>query len=132
MARDLMVAIADLAKQDAELSAAYSDYHQHPNFQPLRAAIARIREIAAVPANSEKPIRAIIDMSGGLFNGAWSTVPVDILVIDDQDGEHPRATVPGFTSTHSLEIWAGSENAEVNAEFVDNAFDGAVWLDEDS
>ena len=76
----------------------------------------------------EWPARIIIDMTGGLFNGAFSTTPAEVLVIDSDDPEHPRADVPGFGN----EIWAGQEDAEVDPDVVNAAFDGIAWIDRDT
>jgi hypothetical protein len=66
-------------------------------------------------------------MTGGLFNGAFSTTPAEVLVIDSDDPEHPRAEIPGFGD----KIWAGLESAEVDGDLVDVAFDGIAWIDRD-
>jgi hypothetical protein len=75
----------------------------------------------------ERPNRIIVDMTGGVFNGAFATVPAEILVIDSDDPENPRAGVPGFGDR----IWAGLEDAEVDPDRVDAAFDGIAWIDGD-
>jgi hypothetical protein len=75
----------------------------------------------------ERPARIIIDMTGGVFNGAFSTTGAEILVIDNDDPENPRADVPGFGNG----IWAGLEDAEVDPDVVNAAFDGIAWIDRD-
>jgi hypothetical protein len=72
-----------------------------------------------------QPNRIIIDMTGGVFNGSFSTTNAEILVIDSDDPENPRADVPGFGG----KIWAGLEDAEVNPDLVNAAFDDIVWID---
>jgi hypothetical protein len=74
-----------------------------------------------------QPNRIIIDMTGGVFNGSFSTTNAEILVIDSDDPENPRAGVPGFGDR----IWAGLEDAEVDPDRVDAAFDGIAWIDGD-
>jgi hypothetical protein len=71
--------------------------------------------------------RIIVDMTGGVFNGAFATIPAEILVIDSDDPENPRAGVPGFGD----KIWAGLEDAEVDPDLVNTAFDGIAWMDRD-
>ena len=88
------------------------------------AAIEAGREWLAGLA-PERPARIIIDMTGGVFNGAFSTTGAEILVIDNDDSENPRADVPGFGD----EIWAGLADAEVDADLVNAAFDDIVWID---
>jgi len=75
----------------------------------------------------ERPARIIIDMTGGVFNGAFSTTGAEILLIDSDDPENPRAGVPGFGD----KIWAGLEDAEVDRDLVNTAFDGIAWMDRD-
>jgi hypothetical protein len=75
----------------------------------------------------EPPARIVIDITGGVFNGAFSTTPAEILVIDSDDPENPRADVPGFGDA----IWAGLANAEVDRDLVDVAFDDIAWIDRD-
>jgi hypothetical protein len=64
-------------------------------------------------------------MTGGVFNGACSTASAEILVIDSDDPDNPRADVPGFGD----EIWAGLADAEVDPDLVNAAFDDIVWID---
>jgi len=71
------------------------------------------------------PNRIVIDMTGGVFNGAFSTTGAEILVIDSDDPENPRADVPGFGD----EIWAGLADAEVDPDLVNAAFDDIAWID---
>ena len=73
----------------------------------------------------ERPNRIIVDMTGGVFNGGFSTTGAEILVIDNDDPENPRADVPGFGD----EIWAGLADAEVDSDLVNSAFDDIVWID---
>jgi hypothetical protein len=73
----------------------------------------------------ERPARIIIDMTGGVFNGAFSTTGAEILVIDNDDPENPRADIPGFGDG----IWAGLADAEVDPDLVNAAFDEIVWID---
>jgi hypothetical protein len=75
----------------------------------------------------DRPNRIVIDMMGGVFNGAFATAPAEILVIDSDDPENPRADVPGFGD----KIWAGLEGAEVDPDRVDAAFDDIAWIDRD-
>lgn len=70
------------------------------------------------------PVRIIVDMSGGVFNGASATVPADVLVIDTDDPENPRANLPGYGDA----IWVGNEDVDVDPDKVNAAFDGIVWL----
>ena len=91
------------------------------------AAIEAGREWLAGLA-PERPARIIIDMTGGVFNGAFSTTDAEILLIDSDDPENPRADVPGFGD----KIWAGLEDAEVDRDLVDTAFDGIAWIDRDT
>ena len=88
------------------------------------AAIEAGREWLAGLA-PERPARIIIDMTGGVFNGAFSTTGAEILVIDNDDPENPRADVPGFGD----EIWAGLADAEVDPDLVNAAFDDIVRID---
>jgi hypothetical protein len=69
------------------------------------------------------PVRVIVDISGGTFNGVLATVPCEVLAID-QDDENNNATVPGYTG----EIWAGKETAQVAPAAVNMSFDGIEWL----
>jgi hypothetical protein len=71
------------------------------------------------------PNRIIIDMTGGVFNGSFSMTDAEILVIDSDDPENPRAKVPGFGD----KIWAGLADAEVDPVLVTAAFDDIVWID---
>ena len=75
----------------------------------------------------EPPARIVIDITGGVFNGAFSTTPAEILVIDSDDPENPRADVPGFGDA----IWAELADAEVERDLVDAAFDDIAWIDRD-
>jgi hypothetical protein len=88
------------------------------------AAIEAGRAWLAVLA-PDLPNRIVIDMTGGVFNGAFSTTGAEILVIDSDDPENPRAHVPGFGD----EIWAGLADAEVDPDLVNAAFDDIVWID---
>jgi hypothetical protein len=76
----------------------------------------------------ERPNRIIVDMTGGVFNGAFATAPVEVLVIDSDDPANPRAGVPGFGDR----IWAGLEDAEVDPDRVDATCDGIAWIDRDA
>jgi hypothetical protein len=72
-----------------------------------------------------QPNRIIIDMTGGVFNGSFSTTDAEILVIDSDDPANSRADVPGFGD----KIWAGLADAEVDPDPVNAAFDDIVWID---
>lgn len=80
--------------------------------------------------DDDKPVRVVVDFSGGVFHGALATVACEVLAIDEDDEANPRATVPGFGS-QSVEpwpIWAGIEKADVKPTEVNRAFDGIDWL----
>nr|WP_294563073.1 hypothetical protein [uncultured Rhodopila sp.] len=135
--RTLIGTLIEAADKDAdtldELCGEASGDDTRENYEAYRAelddtnaAIEAGREWLAGLA-PEWPARIIIDMTGGLFNGAFSTTPAEVLVIDSDDPEHPRADVPGFGN----EIWAGLEDAEVDPDVVNAAFDGIAWIDRD-
>lgn len=87
-------------------------------------------EIEGVSVVPIPPVRIIVDMSGGVFQGAEATVPVDVMVVDLEDVEGWNAVVPGYEATRSHDdIWAEIEAAEVDADAVNAAFDGIVWTD---
>lgn len=75
------------------------------------------------PSNG-KPIRIVVDITGGLFEAAYATVPVEVLAIDSDDTEHPRASIPGFGNR----IWASFDGANVAPDLVNTAFDKCEWL----
>lgn len=75
-----------------------------------------------------KPVRVVIDMSGGLFHGATSDGPVEIMVVDAEDEDHPRAHVPDYPGPNNRPIWAEIQSASVDPEHVCAAFNGATWL----
>ena len=70
----------------------------------------------------------LVDFSGGLFHRALATAPVEVMAIDTDDSENPRAKVPGFPA----EIWANVQDATVEPCTVNAAFDGIEWLSEDA
>jgi hypothetical protein len=78
----------------------------------------------------KSPVRVIVDFSGGVFNGAVSTVPTEVMVIDTDDEENPRAYVPGFGEEvgQGRVSWAGVEDAKVDIKLVNDAFDKIVWV----
>ena len=71
-------------------------------------------EVEGVSAVPIPPVRVIVDISGGVFQGAEATVPTEVLVVDCTDAESINAVVPGYTGVHtSDDIWAGIEAAEI-------------------
>ena len=135
--RTLIGTLIEAADKDAdtldELCGEASGDDTRENYEAYRAELDETN--AAIEAGRawlaglvpERPARIIIDMTGGLFNGAFSTTPAEVLVIDSDDPEHPRADVPGFGN----KIWAGLEDAEVDPDVVNAAFDGIAWIDRD-
>jgi hypothetical protein len=107
---------AGYGDSDSDLVCAIEKAVQHAGILPATALI-----VDPVRVN-----RVIVDMTSGLFNGATSVLPLEVLVIDTDDPEHVRANVPHFGDS----IWASTCSAEVNPEEVNAAFDGITWLEE--
>jgi hypothetical protein len=74
----------------------------------------------------DRPNRIIIDITRGLFNGAFSRMPIQVLLIDTDDPDNPRATVPGY---FGAAVWAELAEATVDPDLVDKAFDGITWIE---
>lgn len=72
-------------------------------------------------------IRVIIDMSGGLFQGAVANFPVEVLVVDQFDHENARAKIPGYGD----KCWAELSPAHVDPPCVAAAMDGLTWRESD-
>jgi hypothetical protein len=96
-------------------------------YQKAAALLADAEASGVSESNGVSKNRVVVDMTGGLFNGATSVLPLEILVIDTDDPEHVRANVPHFGDG----IWADTCSAEVNPEAVNAAFDGFTWLCDD-
>jgi hypothetical protein len=109
-------------ESDGEARAAYQGELDKTN-----EAVDAARQWLAIPENG-KPPRVVADFTGGLFHGAYSNVAVGIIAVDSGDKENPRANVPGFGDA----IWAEIQDADVDPGNTNAAFDGAVWLADNS
>jgi hypothetical protein len=91
-------------------------------------AVAAAAIEAMKPEGTAPVVRVLIDLSGGLFESVISTVPVEVMAVDEADQANPRARLPG----DDFDVWAEIQEAEVDPDRVNAAFDGIKWIDEDA
>ncbi len=132
--RDMIYALVESAGRDSEnlhglVEDSRDDDNQeaHQTYQAhldkTNSAIEAARKWLGDPENG-KTVRVVVDFTGGLFQGAHSNVPLEVIAVDSDDKEHVRASVPGFGDN----IWAELQDAEVDPGNVNAAFDGVEWL----
>lgn len=121
VASDLDELIGDVKSDEPEAAEKYSE-----QLTETEAALEAARAWLANPENG-KPVRVVVDFSGGLFNDASSNVPVEVLAFDTDDERNLRAHIPIICDNH---IWSSIHDGDVDPDYVNAVYDGAVWLDD--
>lgn len=111
------------------------DYVTHVPDMGFECRVNRDQARAWVAGALPRPVRVIVDATGGVIESVIADGPAEVLVIDRDDPANLSVVLPGYTGRRGRpEIWANSftvtaRDAAENTAKILAAFDGAQWLE---